>query len=940
MAEFGLKYYAEMRSKHHNILWRVEIAERGYAGSSEEMTFAGDEPIIITWEARGDEFYAPVKASEATINILCKDNFHYLSLFTSDARQFRVSIFRSGALYWRGFVTADLYSETFTAPPYTVTIKAVDGFNLLESYIFKDLMSIGTSGRLSLWNLTTRCLDLLELDMEVSDWLDLYGEGMNEGVSPLRQTYIDLERLYYVYEEPTYRDILELCLLPFAGQIFQSSGALHIRRAISLYQSSRPVTFFEIGSEFPVGEVMTDDAGTHLIAEEGVNVVTSSGRDVVDDMWNAGIYVMGEATLDIVPALRSVTVDVKNKSIENLADHLGFFSSEAWDDPNALLDFAESGNSLCLCGKDEYKNTTIYTKGVEVAQCNFPIQWEFSLQTSHRQWRSSSYNSRNENYTITVHYGIRIVTAGYTYYLTDSGDWSTAETSLVSEVKTGTPENVKVEINGIPADGILQFFIRQTLIGNITYYENTGSGRGGYSTGEQENATFSQMSMTIDAGDNYDKGLKYESLVNPANNVEMSIALPVSDIPAIPNDHLLYALYYLDAEGNPTRLWHTKGANNYDTLVGHIVQSALKYKQLPSKRLTGDIFTSAHLDMNTVLQDTRYLHAAYSVNSIELQALDDIYNCELTEMPRFIIEDTPAEGDDCVRVLSFDFEIQRIVRCLNFLLFHDRAGRILVFDSVSRTLREIYRSDYDFEIFAAENGFVRFERGVFYYCDHRGTVKQVYQPESLNNYYGWATYQGGYFVILTRGAEYDRQDGSLLCYNAYLVRPEAPKERVDSSYRRGRGYSLFYYEPLDTNGMFLSGNCIVVNATMDSGFSDSRFHPFAIAKIMENYHTIISISDNFIITNADDMCWLYKRTSITEYEQVCRIGRHTYHCDHTLSEVAICYDSPFIFDIRKQELNGIMNLEGQDETIMGMFFIYGELYIVRETAIYKYVPQN
>ena len=937
MAEFGLKYYAEMRSKHHNILWRVEIAERGYAGSSEEMTFAGDEPIIITWEARGDEFYAPVKASEATINILCKDNLHYLSLFTSDARQFRVSIFRSGALYWRGFVTADLYSETFTAPPYTVTIKAVDGFNLLESYIFKDLMSIGTSGRLSLWNLTTRCLDLLELDMEVSDWLDLYGEGMNEGVSPLRQTYIDLERLYYVYEKPTYREILELCLLPFAGQIFQSSGALHIRRAISLYQSSRPVTFFEIGSEFPVGEVMTDDEGTHLISEAGVNVVTSSGRDVVDDMWNAGIYVMGEATLDIVPALRSVTVDVKNKSIENLAYHLGFFSPEAWDDPNAFIDFGEWGDSLCFCGSDAYKGTTIYTKGKEVAQCNFPIQWEFSLQTTHREWTSDRYTNIAENYAVNVHYGIRVVAAGSTHYLTDSGDWSQSDTCIVSEVKTGTPESIKVEINGIPADGVLQFFIRQTLIGKIEYYE---SNRGRYSSGHQENATFSQMTMTIDAGDNYDKGLKYESLVNPANNVEMSIALPVSDIPAIPNDHLLYALYYLDSEGNPTRLWHTKGANNYDTLVGHIVQSALKYKQLPTKRLTGDIFTAAHLDMNTVIKDEKYLYTAYSVNSIELNAVEDNSNCELTEMPRFITPDTPAEGDDCVKILSFNFDITRIIRCLNFLMFHARDGRIMVFDSISRTLRQIYYSDYDFEIFAAENGFVRFERGVFYYCDHRGTVKQVYQPESLNNYYGWATYQGGYFVILTRGAEYDRQDGSLLCYNAYLVRPEAPKERVDSSYRRGRGYSLFYYEPLKTNGMFLSGNCIVVNATMDSGFSDSRFHPFAIAKIMENYHTIISISDNFIITNADDMCWLYKRTSITEYEQVCRIGRHTYHCDHTLSEVAVCYDSPFIFDIRKQELRSIHNLEGQDETIMGLFFIYGELYIVRETAIYKYVPQN
>ncbi len=59
MADFGLKYWAQMRSKHHAILWRVEIAERGYAGSSEEMTFAGDDPVVITWEARGDEFYVP-----------------------------------------------------------------------------------------------------------------------------------------------------------------------------------------------------------------------------------------------------------------------------------------------------------------------------------------------------------------------------------------------------------------------------------------------------------------------------------------------------------------------------------------------------------------------------------------------------------------------------------------------------------------------------------------------------------------------------------------------------------------------------------------------------------------------------------------------------------------------------------------------------------------
>ncbi len=180
MAVFGLKYYAEMRSKHFGLRWRVEIAERGYSGAAEEMTFCGDEPLKITWEKRGDEFYAPIKASEATINILCRENFHYLSLFTSDPRQFRVSIYRGGALYWRGFVTADLYSENFTAPPYTVTIKAVDGFNLLSSYTFYDLMTIGTSGRQSLHELMMRCLNLMELDMPLSDWLDLYADGVTD----------------------------------------------------------------------------------------------------------------------------------------------------------------------------------------------------------------------------------------------------------------------------------------------------------------------------------------------------------------------------------------------------------------------------------------------------------------------------------------------------------------------------------------------------------------------------------------------------------------------------------------------------------------------------------------------------------------------------------------------------------------------------------------
>ena len=75
MATFGLRYFAQLRSKYKGVFWRVEIAERDYSDPSEEMEFAGSSPL---------------------------------------------SIYRNTVLYWRGFVVADLYSESFTAPPYEV----------------------------------------------------------------------------------------------------------------------------------------------------------------------------------------------------------------------------------------------------------------------------------------------------------------------------------------------------------------------------------------------------------------------------------------------------------------------------------------------------------------------------------------------------------------------------------------------------------------------------------------------------------------------------------------------------------------------------------------------------------------------------------------------------------------------------------------------------
>ena len=951
---FGLKYYAELRSKYKGVLWRVEISERGYAGPSEEMAFDGGTPLLITWEKRGDEFYVPVKASEATINILCKENFHYLALFTSDPRYFRVSIFRNRQLYWRGYVTSDLYSENFTAPPYTVTIKAVDGFNLLSSIPFRDLVHIGIAGRRSLWELLSSCIDLLELDLDTADWMDLYAEGMDENASPLRQTYIDLERLYYVYEEPTYRDILELCLRPFAGQIFQSNGALHIRRAVSLYRTARPVNFYCVGTEYPVGRVVTG-SGLRLVIHTGAQVVTSAARERIDGMWTGDLHIEGSSTLDIVPALRKVSVDVKNKSLDNLIARIGFYDPDAWTDPHGFVS-VKSGEELYFSGEDAYRGAEIVTRGFPVEQCNFPLVWEFGLQTYHREWGLGIYRP-NESVDVAVHYGVRIVGEKATYSLTESGSWvRSSDGEIASTVKTGNEQNMKIEIDGIPCDGEWRFFIRQTLIGKITTYTDRFGNPSGCTSGYQESAAFRKMTLSIDAGDSYDEGLRYESLVDPANNVDMSVTLPVSDIPAIPNDRLLYALYYLDAGGNPTRIWHTKDRNDYDTLVGHIVQGALRYKQLPSRRITGEIFTGQHIDMNTVVRDDKFLNAAYYLNSIELNALDDSYNSELTEMPHLLATERPPEGDDCIAVATLSFTVGKAIRCLNRLLLQSADKKtVYAFDTATRQVREIYRSTTTFEMYDAAEGFVAVDGKEVRYLDYRGTVERIYVPPE--EYRNVATCMDGYIHILKSYRQYigprggnaggrsartaEDEDPNYRTYR-YLSRPECKYVSPDASTGyRGRGYA---YEGTPMSGTILAlrrtENTIVVNTSHGAYLHDKRFHQPCKMLQFAAGEQIVTVSDNYIGINADDMLWFYRRDSITERTLLRRLGRWADHADHTMSEVVHSYDDGiFIRNFRDDTTTDVRNAAGWGENIMGLFFIYGDLYIVRERAIYKYIPE-
>ncbi|MDL2319804.1 hypothetical protein LJC45_01585 [Alistipes sp. OttesenSCG-928-B03] len=923
---FGIRYFADLQSKFKGALWRVEIAERDYSGPSEEVAFEGGKPLQITWERRGDEFFVPVKASEAAINILCTENFKYIGLFTSDPRRFRVSVFRNHALYWRGYVVADLYSESFTAPPYQVSIKAVDGFNLLQSIPFMNLDGTQITGRQSLWSLLSICFDLLELELDVADWMDLYAEGMNESISPLRQVYVDMERFYRVYSEPSYRDVLELCLRPFAGQIFQSNGSLHIRRTISLYSETRPLSFYEIGTKFPAG-FLVDHRGRELLTSTGDTIVTEATRDRIESMWNGGFDIMGESTMDIVPPLRKVTVTVKNKGMDNLIPTIGFYKLSSWRDPYGFLNL-NGPTTLQFMGDGAHQNHVIETYGYQVQKCTYKLTLEYAIRAQHAKY-GSSYSRSPEEYKIKFYYGLKVVGATETYWLQDDGQWVRYEGFMMEEAKTSTETTKKIEIEGIPVSGKLVFYMKQTL-----KYSVSTSNR--YRYGEWEAVTFYNMSLLMDTGDEYENSLRYEAMVNHANNINMAIQLPIADIPNIPNDQLIYSLYFTNSSGKPTRMWHTRGGNDYNTLLNHLVQCALRYKQLPSRRISGNMFSGRHVDMNSVVQDSKYLLAGFYVNSIELKAVDDDYNVELVEMPGLVRVETPPSGDDCILGARFDFTVKTALLCGGIVVLLSTANKIYTYDPASKYVRQLLSYPRSVEIYPADNTFAVVDGTGASIVDYRGVVLKRYSKSGYNSP---ATYMGGYIYLLLPYTITDRDTGAVTTTGYYLNRPDYTYVSSTSSYSRGSGYNRTVFTGASIKSILKSYSAIAVNTNSGSWLHDMRVNEEMTATAFPAGTEIKTISDYFMAENLGSSFRIYRRDNFSDRTLIKSISGKADFADHTLGEVAYYSGGKlYIWSYINNAIRQLRNTAGASRSMRGLFYINGQLHIVRDNAIYKYIP--
>lgn len=130
----------------------VEIEREGYTGGSTEL-IAGETPFTV--DIDDEEFlYTPTRFSTATLSVVGSE--YLQSLFSTEYRQYRVTLKVNNAITWCGFIKPELYTQDYSSEQFTLDIECVSAMSVLEFINYK---TEGDDKRfVSLWSLLRRCV--------------------------------------------------------------------------------------------------------------------------------------------------------------------------------------------------------------------------------------------------------------------------------------------------------------------------------------------------------------------------------------------------------------------------------------------------------------------------------------------------------------------------------------------------------------------------------------------------------------------------------------------------------------------------------------------------------------------------------------------------------------------------------------------------------------
>lgn len=148
---YGLIYtlpFKDIKQK----LYTVKVEQDGYTGKAVELK---GQPSPFTVDIDTEEFlYTPLRLSTATLHTFGSD--YLQSLFSTNYRMNRVTLYDGSTPVWCGYVKPEVYTQDFRHEKFPLDIECYSAMSVLEFLDFKQQGE--TRGFISLWDIIKLCV--------------------------------------------------------------------------------------------------------------------------------------------------------------------------------------------------------------------------------------------------------------------------------------------------------------------------------------------------------------------------------------------------------------------------------------------------------------------------------------------------------------------------------------------------------------------------------------------------------------------------------------------------------------------------------------------------------------------------------------------------------------------------------------------------------------
>lgn len=138
------KYTGDFASINEK-LYRVEIITNNSISTTKELKLSNN-PFVTEMNDGGDTIYTPIKGSAATIEIIVED--YLFDLYSESPTGSKVTLYNvseGNNIEWTGYITPQMFDQSFSAGLTNVSLDAVDCLSVLESLkyesVSKDVLS-------------------------------------------------------------------------------------------------------------------------------------------------------------------------------------------------------------------------------------------------------------------------------------------------------------------------------------------------------------------------------------------------------------------------------------------------------------------------------------------------------------------------------------------------------------------------------------------------------------------------------------------------------------------------------------------------------------------------------------------------------------------------------------------------------------------------------